>query len=417
MARSYVILGDGIAGSSAAETIREEDPDGSITVVTDEDEPLYNRILIKEFAKGTMPEAPIQIHEESWYTDRDIELRLGTRVTDIDTGARRVETADGDDLDYDRLLVATGGTPTRLPVEGATAEGVHYFWTFDDARRIREAAGDAERSVVVGAGLLGIDLAAICGAQGVAARYLMRGNRWWRYALSEAGAEIVHEGLREKGVTPVFDSGVERFEVDAGHVTAAIDSSGSRHPADFVGIAVGLDFNTAFLDETPVECADGIVVDEHMATGTPGIYAAGDITQYHDVILDDRTQNGTWGSAKEQGVVAGRNMVADDDPATFRYVPSYSITHFEFPFLSFGHPTIGEEHAERTYEDGVWRRLAFRDGALVGGVLIGDVSQQRALKTVIREERPVADHIDALLAEEIDLDALPPSPVEAAAEE
>ncbi|MFW6437297.1 MAG: NAD(P)/FAD-dependent oxidoreductase [Halococcoides sp.] len=416
MARSYVILGDGIAGSSAAETIREEDPEGSITVVTDEDEPLYNRILIKEFAKGTMPEAPIQIHDPDWYADRDIDLRLGTEATDVNVEDHTVETADGDSMSYDRLLVATGGTPMELPVEGGTAEGVHYFWTFDDARRIREAAGEAENGVVVGAGLLGIDLAAICGAQDVAARYLMRGDRWWRYALTEAGAAIVHDGLREKGVTPVFESGVDHFETDAsGHVTAAVDSAGQRHPAEFVGVAIGLDFNTSFLADTPVECEDGIVVDEHMATAAPDVYAAGDITQYYDVILDERTQNGTWGSAKEQGAIAARNMVVEDT-ATFRYVPSYSITHFDFPFLSFGHPTIGEDHAERTYEEGVWRRLAFKNGRLVGGVLIGDVSQQRALKTVIREERPVADQAEALLAEEIDLDALPASPIDATVE-
>ncbi|MFB6201010.1 MAG: NAD(P)/FAD-dependent oxidoreductase [Halorhabdus sp.] len=413
MTTSYVILGDGIAGSSAAETIREADPEADLTVITEEGEPLYNRILIKEFAKGKLPEDPIAIHEETWYDERDIDLELNTHVTAVDTDARVVEAHDGRTYEYDKLLVATGGTPIELPVENADAEGIHHFWTFEDARRIRQHASEAETGVIVGAGLLGIDLAAICGAQGVDADYLMRGNRWWRYALTLDGAEIVHRALRDLGVTPVFESGIDHFEVDEdGHVSGAIDSNGEFHDAEFAAVAVGLDYNTEFLQETPVELDDGVVVDKHMRTNVDGVYAAGDLTRYEDVILGQHAQNGSWGSAKEQGTVAGANMVADEPVETFRYVPTYSITHFEFPFLSFGHPTLGDDSAERTYGEDEWRRLTFKDGRLVGGVLIGDLSQQRAFKRIIREERPVGDHIDELLEPEVDLDALAPPSVE-----
>ena len=188
MAASYVIIGDGIAGSSAAETLREGAPDADVTVITDEGEALYNRILIKEFAKGKLPEAPISIHDPEWYDERDIDLRLDTYVTELDADAHTLHTHEGDTIEYDKLLVATGGTPVQLPVENSDAEGVHHFWTFDDARGIAEHASEAETGAVVGAGLLGIDLAAICGAQEVDAHYLMRGESWWRYALSKEGA-------------------------------------------------------------------------------------------------------------------------------------------------------------------------------------------------------------------------------------
>jgi NAD(P)H-nitrite reductase large subunit len=130
MATSHVIIGDGIAGSSAAETICEADPDASITVLTEEGEALYNRILIKEFAKGKLPEAPISIHDPDWYAERDIGLEMNTHVTSVDTAAKTIHTHSGDTYDYDKLLVATGGTPTQLPVENSDAEGVHHFWTF-----------------------------------------------------------------------------------------------------------------------------------------------------------------------------------------------------------------------------------------------------------------------------------------------
>ncbi|NHN41467.1 NAD(P)/FAD-dependent oxidoreductase [Halorubellus sp. JP-L1] len=407
MTDSYVIIGDGIAGSSAAETLREEAPDADITVITDEGEALYNRILIKEFAKGKMPEAPISIHDDGWYEERDIELELNTHVTHVDTDGHEIETHAGNVIEYDKLLVATGGTPTQLPVENSDAEGVHHFWTFQDARGIEEHASEAETGLVVGAGLLGIDLAAICGAQDVDAKYLMRGDCWWRYALSEEGAEIIHDGLREKGVEPVFQSGVDRFTVDDdGTVTGAVDPNGVEYDGEFVGVAIGLNFNTEFLRGTDIELDDGIVVDEYMQTNVEDVYAAGDLTQFHDVILGEQAQNGSWGSAKEQGQVAAKNMVADAKSEVFEWVSSYSITHFDFPFLSFGHPTLGDDYVEQKYSETEWRRVVFKDGKVIGGVLIGDLAPQTKLKKLAREQRDLAGQKEVLLDEELDLDRL-----------
>ncbi|MFY4814672.1 NAD(P)/FAD-dependent oxidoreductase [Haloarcula sp. AONF1] len=416
MSTSHVIIGDGIAGASAAETIREADPDASVTVLTDEGEALYNRILIKEFAKGKLPEAPISIHEPEWYDERDIDLQLNTHVTDIDPDAHEIQTHEGDTYEYDKLLVATGGTPAQLPVENSDADGVHHFWTFQDARGIREHADEADQGIIVGAGLLGIDLAAVCAAQEIDAKYLMRGNRWWRYALSEDGAEIIHEALEENGVEPVFESGVDHFEVDDDDkVTGAVDPDGNHYDGEWAGVAIGLDFNTEFLNGTGLELDGGVVVDEYMQTNVEDIYAAGDLTQFYDTILDSQAQNGAWGSAKEQGSVAGANMVADAEEKEFRWVSSYSITHFDFPFLSFGHPTRGDDEAERKYSDSEWRRLAFEDGQLIGGVLIGDLSQQSTFKKLIRQERQVADKKELLLEKEVDLEevkAQTPAPAE-----
>ncbi|MFC4439219.1 MULTISPECIES: NAD(P)/FAD-dependent oxidoreductase [Natrialbaceae] len=405
----YVIIGDGISGSSAAETLREEDPESSITVITDEGEPLYNRILIKEHAKGKLPEAPISIHDEGWYEERDIDLSLNTHVTGLDTDAKTVHTHESEDISYDKLLIATGGTPTQLPVDNSDADGIHHFWTFQDARRIRESAEDADEGVIVGAGLLGIDFAAVCGAQGVEGKYLMRGDRWWRYALSDEGAEIMHEGMREKGVEPVFDSGVDHFETDDdGCVNAAVDPNGDRYECDFAGVAIGLTFNTEYLGNVGLEQNNGIVVDEYMQTNLEDVYAAGDITRFYDVLLGEQAQNGSWGSAKEQGRVAGINMAADDEAEGFEWVSSYSITHFDFPFLSFGHPTLGDEYAERKYSDTEWRRVAFKDGKIVGGVLIGDLSPQSKFKQLMREQRVVSDQAEVLLEQTVDLDNLAP---------
>ena len=411
MSESYVILGDGIAGSSAAETIHEQDTEAEVTVITDEGETLYNRILIKEFAKGKLPEAPISIHDEEWYEERDIDLRLNTLVTEVDPDAHELRTHGGETIDYDKLLVATGGTPAQLPVPNSDAEGIHHFWTFQDARRIREHAAEADTGAIVGAGLLGIDLAAVCAAQEIDARYLMRGDRWWRYALDAGGAEIIHDALRENGVLPEFGSGAGEFEVDDdGHVVATIDGDGERFESEFVGVAIGLDFNTEYLQGTGIEIEDGIVVNEYMETSVEDVYAAGDITRFYDTILDEHAQNGSWGSAKQQGATAAKNMVADDRVEEFRWVSSYSITHFDFPFLSFGHPTLGDDECARKYSDTEWRRLTFKDGKIIGGVLIGDLAPQSQYKKLIREERIVADQQDVLLEKDFDIERLSTAP-------
>ncbi len=411
MVSSYVVIGDGIAGHTAAATLREGDPDAEITILTDEGEALYNRILIKEYAKGKLPEGPISMRDPEWYANQEITLELDTLVIDVDPDEHIVRTADGRSFGYDKLLIASGGTPKQLPVENAAADGIHQFWTFEDARRIKAHAEQATKAVVVGAGLIGVDFAGVCGAHNLETKYLMRGQYWWRYALSPTGAELVHDGLRELGVDPVFESGVERFEVnEEGHVTAAIDPQGRRFATDIVGVGIGLDENVEFLQETEAKLDNGIVVDEYMRSSLPDIYAAGDVTTFYDTITDSYEKNGSWDSAQEQGAVAAHNMIADEPVDTFEFVSTYSVTHFEFPFLSIGHPTKGDDYIEASYDDNEWRRIALADNQIVGAVLIGDLAPQNAIKQLMTAQQSVdTDRArQALLAPELDPEALAP---------
>ncbi|MDY7083347.1 MAG: FAD-dependent oxidoreductase, partial [Halobacteria archaeon] len=271
-------------------------------------------------------------------------------------------------------------------------------------RQIREDAEDADKGIVIGAGLLGIDFAYALGANDVDAKYLMRGNRWWRYGIDEEGAEIIHDELRDIGVEPVFHEGVERFEIDKlGHVTACIGSSGERYECDMVGVCIGLDLNTDILEGTKVETREGIVTDETLQTKDPDIYAAGDITEFYDVTLGEHNINGSWDSAMNQGEVAAKNMANPDDPETFVIVPKYSVSHFSMPFMSLGSPTKGEEYVARRYGEKDYRRLAFKDDRLVGAVLIGNVRPVGSFTKIIKEGQPVIDKQDELLEEQVDV--------------
>ncbi|MFP4632844.1 MAG: NAD(P)/FAD-dependent oxidoreductase, partial [Halobacteriales archaeon] len=406
----YVIVGDGIAGATAAETLYEEDEDAEVTVITEEPEPLYNRINIKEYAKGKMPEEFISMHDVDWYDERDVDLRLNTHVWRVNPDDEVVVLHDGEEIPYDAVLVATGGTPRDVPVPHGDADGVHSFWTFVDSRRIRKDCEDAEDGIVVGAGLLGIDYAYALAENDVRGRYLMRGDRWWRYGLDEEGAEIIHDELRSVGVEPVFGEGVDRFEVDRlGRVESCVGTSGEVYPADVAGVCIGLDLNVDLLDDTEAETREGVVVDEYLRTDEDGVYAAGDVAEFYDVLLDDYNVNGSWDSAKLQGEVAARNMIAeqrDDEPEEFSIVPKYSVSHFSMPFISLGSPTEADDYVSRRYGDDEYRRLAFKDDRLVGAVLVGNVRVVGQLTKLIREREPVVDSTDALLEEKIDLEAV-----------
>lgn len=408
----YTIIGDGIAGATAAETIHSEDEDASITVITEEPEPLYNRINIKEYAKGKMEEDFIMMHDESWYDERGIDLRLDTHVWKVEGDEKKVILHDGEELGYDKLLSATGGKPRDLPVPHSTADGIHSFWTFIDSRRIRRDAEKAESGIVVGAGLLGIDFAYALGLNDVDGKYLMRGNRWWRYAMNEEGAEIIHNELRDVGVEPVFGEGVERFGVDRmGNVTECVGTTGTVYDCDIAGVCIGLDLSTGHLDGTDVETDEGIITDEHLQTDDEDIFAAGDVAEFHDVIVGERNLNGAWDSAREQGKVAARNMVASErgeEMEVFEIVPKYSVSHFSIPFMSLGSPTKGDEYASRNYGEKEHRRLAFKDGKLVGAVLVGNVRAVGPLTHIIKQKGSVIDKKEELLKEKVDIDSVIP---------
>ena len=399
----YVIIGDGISGATAAGAIRDELPEADIKVITDESEPLYNRINIKEYAKGRMPEEAIRMHTEAWYDERDIDLLLDTLVWKVENDDNTVVLHDGTELSYDKLLVAAGGSPRNLPVPHSTADGIHNFWTFVDSRKIRRDAENADHGIVVGAGLLGIDFAYALGANDVDAKYLMRGDRWWRYGLDNEGAEIIHDELESIGVEPVFGEGVDRFEIDKmGHVETALGTTGKRYPCDIAGVCIGLDLNTEIVDGTGIETNEGIRSDEYLRTNDPDVFVAGDINEFYDVTLDEYNVNGSWDSAKKQGEVAGYNMANPNDMKEFEIVPKYSVSHFSMPFISLGSPTKGEEFVSKKYGEKDYRRLAFKDGKLIGAVLIGNVRVVGHFTRIIKAKDEVYSDRDKLMEHEID---------------
>lgn len=380
MSEHHVIIGDGIAGATAAMTIRKHSDDARITVITNEDEPLYNRVAIKDFAKGAKEEAKVFIHDLETYTKSDVELMLETSVNSVDDTRNTVVLDGGKEIEYDRLLIATGGVPRRLGIEGGDSQGIHTFWTFREARDIREHAQRSEQGIAIGAGLLGIDIAVVFAKNDVDTKYVMRGNRWWREGLSKEGSEIVERGLAEMGVECVFFETPKRFLTTDGHIAGLETESGKKFDAQIAGVAVGLNLNTQLVADSNIKTGEGILTDSYLNTSVPNVWAAGDIAQYFDVVQDRININGSWASAKAQGEVAGLNMLGQK--TEFRHVDVYNVNHFPFMVGSVG-SIYGDSDVERVYSDTEYRRLVFKQGRLNGAVLIGNIAIQGQLRKVI----------------------------------
>lgn len=388
MGSKYVIIGDGVAGATAAETLRNKDDDSDIHIFTDESEPLYNRIMLKSYMKGDLPDKKFtRMHDENWYEKREIELHLETPVENVDKENNKVETASGDTFSYDKLLVATGGSPRRLPFDEGY-DNLHYMWTMQDATEIKEAAEDANRAVVIGGGLLGIDLAVAYADHDVETFYLIRESNWWHRGLDEEGAEIIHRKLEEKGVNIMIEVEAENFKGDETVESVVLGSGDEIEDIDSVAVAIGQEPNSSIVD---VEKNDAGMVetDQFLQTSNKNIYAAGNMVEYYSPVFERRTVNGSWDHSEEMGKCAAKNMLEKN--SEFDYVNTYGVGHFDLQFLAIG-DWSGEPESKK-YDEGGYRRLFYRNGKIVGAVMIGRTDSQEEIRVNIRKgKEAVPEH-------------------------
>lgn len=390
---TFVIVGGGIAGVTVAEELRNQDPDADVVVFNAEPVPLYSRMLLKEYAKGATTESQIRIHDEAWYADRDIDLRTGpaARVTAVSDGV--VETAGGDTQSYDTLFVTAGGSQVDPFDIAGEVTNAHGMWTLDQTNRIKTQieSGEIETAVVIGAGFLGLELADALAIQGVDTHYVMRGY-WSRHGMGRDGSEIIHQALRDHGIHVHDHQSVVGFDVEGDAVTA-VETTETTLDCDFVGLAVGVSPNVDYLDDTDVEINNGVVVNEHLQSADPDIYAAGDIAEYYDPLFDRYHQTGTWLSGIDQGRVAASHALGDDD-ATFSAVEGHSVAvaGLDAPVVFLGDWDGGDDAIDKRYGDTHYRRITFEDDKPVGASLIGesgDVVGQ--LKQLIYRQPTVPD--------------------------
>jgi len=310
---NFIIVGGGLAGAIAAQTLREEGFDRRITLLGEESNRPYERPpLSKDYLQGNTDRDSIFVHPESWYANHAVELRLGAAVTSLDPALRTVTTATGVQLGYDKLLLATGSTPRRVSVPGADFDGVRYLRSVEDSERIKAGFARAQRVAIIGAGWIGLETAAAARNAGLDVTLLEASELPLLRVLGPEVAPIFADLHRDHGVDLRCQVAVAELTVGNGAVTGVILKDGSRIDADMVLVGVGITPNSQLAAEAGLKVDNGIVVDEHLRTSDPDIFAAGDVAHAYNPRLGRHIRVEHWANARRQGVTAAKAMLGQD---------------------------------------------------------------------------------------------------------
>ncbi len=304
---NYVIIGTGPAGVTAAEELRRHDPSSEITLIGHEPEPPYSRMAIPYLIKKQIDESGTHIRQsESHFEDRKLTLVQAT-VNHIDPATKSISFTNGESLNYDKLLIASGGTPLSPPIEGIDLPGVYPCWTLDNARHIIERAVPGSNVVLIGAGFISTTIVEALVNCGSTLSIVEMEDRIIPRMMDIKGGDIIRQWCEQKGVTILTSARVTSIEQKGGQLSVSFSDRDSIE-ADLVISATGVKPGIDFLEGSAIETDQGILVDEYLNSSDPNIYAAGDVAQAPDLLSDEKTVMAIQPVAAEHGRLAGINM-------------------------------------------------------------------------------------------------------------
>jgi len=396
-----VIVGNGIAGLTVARTALQGDPSLEVTLYSDEPYAYYPRPrLIDLIANDGDPTSIVQYPGE-WYAKHGIRQVLGGRVTRVVPEEHRIHLSDGSIEAYDVLVLATGARGWMPPVVGIESPGVFGLRSMADALAIRERARKARSAAIIGGGLLGLDLSVALRAQGLEVSVIELLPRLLPRQLDDAGAALLSHAMAERGVGVLTGHPCSRIEARDGGLTIALQE-GPELYTDMIVVAVGVRPNTELAQQAGIASQRGVLVDEHLATNAPDIYACGDVAEYAGHV---------WGiipAAVAQARVLGRHLTGDTDASYADIVPSTTlkVTGIDLASLGEVNPPDGaaytavvrsDEHANR------YCKLVLKQGHIVGAIVMGDRERAGPIAQLISEGADITGYEDRLVADDFDL--------------
>ncbi len=394
--KKYVIIGNGVAGTTCAQMLRKNDVSCDIWLITNERYPLYNRVSLPRFLQGVLPEQKVMIRDFEWHAQQRINLITETVVTRVDTEERVVHLEKGEPLKYDALLIATGGWANKLQVPGADqTKRIYNFVTLDDTKEIIAAAMESKTAVTSGGSFIAYELTEGFNVRGVHVTWLMRGPYWLRTTLDEEGGRLVDEIARHHGVDVVHGEEIKEVVPSNGVPQHVITSSGKQYAADVIGVGLGLTLNHGFLADTAIERKTGIVTNEYLETNVPGVYSAGDVAEFYDLMIGRHHTMGTWDNALAHGRLAATNMAGGHE--AYLDVPTYTSPLFDTniavmgiaesnnPALTSVSRTVPGDKGGKDY-----RKFFFKENRLVGAVFIGSPKGRKKVVEIIRSGQEFA---------------------------
>jgi 3-phenylpropionate/trans-cinnamate dioxygenase ferredoxin reductase subunit len=383
-----VIVGGGLAAARAAEALRKEGYEGSITILGDEPERPYLRPpLSKEYLRGESDRERVYVHPAAFYAEQRIHLRSGTTVRAIEPAARAVVLDDGERVPFDRLLIATGARPRTLPVPGAELPGVMTLRTVTDADAIHAAATDAERIVVIGAGWIGSEVAASLRMLGRTVVLVSLGAAPLERVLGPEVGGVYRDLHLEHGVDWRPGTTVRRI-VGTDRVRGIETSAGGRVAADLVVAGIGVHPRTEIAAAAGLAVGDGIEVSATLETSVPGIFAAGDVASAWHPFYERRLRTEHWANAKFQGAAAGRSMLGETAP--YDRIPYFYSDQYDLGMEYTGWALASDRLVVRgSIADRQFIAFWLRDGRVVAGMNANIWDVAKPIERLIRSRAAV----------------------------
>ncbi|WP_434106003.1 NAD(P)/FAD-dependent oxidoreductase [Paraburkholderia caffeinilytica] len=364
-----VIVGAGLAGARASAELREAGFDGPITLIANEPHAPYDRpplskaVLLKEKSLGDCA-----LFTDSFFGDHAIDLKLGTDVVKIDREGRAVQLSNGERIDYNCLLLATGASPKTLNLHGSRLPGVVTLRTIDDARYLAARLRDGQRIAIIGGGFIGLEVAASAVAAGCCVTIIEAGERLLMRAVPQEIAARIEARHRDAGVQFRFSAQLTAI-VGAGAAEKIQLADGEAIRCDTVVVGIGAAPRTALAQAVGLEVADGIVVDDRLCTSDPAIFAAGDVCSFPHALYGRRVRLECWKNADDQGRIVARNMLGED--LRYREVPWFWSDQYELSIQITGLPAFGCGTVVRETADALLLFHLSAKGALIAASGVG----------------------------------------------
>jgi 3-phenylpropionate/trans-cinnamate dioxygenase ferredoxin reductase subunit len=388
---TFVIVGGGLAGAKAAEALRDKGFGGQIVLFAEEEHLPYERPpLSKEFLAGKKSLSDFTVHDSDWYDEHNIDLRLGARASAMDPAAHTVSLSDDSTVGYDKLLLATGSRSRRLPIPRADAAGVHYLRTYEDASALNSQLAEGSSLAVVGAGWIGLEVAASARQRGVNVTVVETAKLPLLAALGEEVGTVFATLHRDHGVDLRLESQVEEISTADGKATGLRLGDGSTITADAVLVAVGAQPNVELAEQAGLAMGDGgVLVDTALRSSDADIYAVGDIAAADHPLFGTRIRTEHWANALKQPAVAVAGMLGD--PAEYTELPYFFTDQYDLGMEYAGHAATYDRVVFRGDVDGrefvaLWLDA---DNRVLAGMNVNIWDVLDDVKDLIRSKRPV----------------------------
>ncbi len=382
----YIIIGNGVAGTTAAAKIRELDGSGEITILSDEAVPYYSRIRLIEYLAEEASEQDIIIHKKDWYEKHAITLLLNTSVSEIDRGGKRVVTAAGESMTYDRLLIATGGSSFVPPIAGSDKKGVYTLRTIKDADEIINYAERGKNIILIGGGVLGLEAGNSLRKTGHNVSVVEFFPRLLPRQMDQEGADVFRAQMESMGFA--FYLGAKSKEIFGDkNAGGLLLEDGTKLDGPLIIISAGVRPAAGLCTQLGLTVNKGVVVNDRMETQVPDIYAAGDLIEHRERFY------GIWPAAQKQGEVAGINMAGGD--AAYEGTTMSNVLKVAGIDLAAAGDIDAEGRCEsvvhKDKENYVYKKLVIKDNVLSGCILYGDITGYKKILKAIDEKKNIGD--------------------------